>query len=133
MASTLDPRAGNVDFEIRRPDGTTTLFEPLLRHCRGGRTATLHPGKPIVDFPFLHFGRDGFEFPEPGDYALRARYTAPDGRIALSRRRAGPHRAARRRDDRPVDALIGGDDDVGTLVTLMGSRAPALAGRRRAS
>ncbi len=126
VAATLDPRSGNVDYEIRRPDGTTTLFEPLLRHCRGGLTATLHPGKPIVDYPFLHFGREGFEFPEPGRYELRARYTAPDGRIALSRVvpiRIEPPAGA---DDRAVDALIGGDEDVGKLLTLMGSRAPAL-------
>ena len=126
--TTLDPRAGTVDIAIRRPGGADVLFEPLLRHCRGADLAVLRAGEDVLrDVALIHYGTNGFAFDEPGIYQLRARYTAPDGRIALSqlvRLRVQPLVS---RSDRGVADLVSGNDEVGTLLALMGSRAPELA------
>jgi len=128
VPTTLGPRPTTVDIAIRRPDGTETVFEPLLQHCRPQATTVRGSGAATVrDLAFIHYGRNGFAFREPGTYRLRARYTAPDGRIALSEVQTLRVRAATSRADRRVEALIGGDDQVGTLMSLVGSRAPELS------
>lgn len=128
VPTTLGPRPTTVDIAIRQPDGTETVFEPLLQHCRPQATTVGGGGAATVrDLAFIHYGRNGFAFREPGTYRVRARYTAPDGRIALSEIQTLRVRDATSRTDRRVEALIGGDDQVGTLMSLVGSRAPELS------
>lgn len=125
--TSLDPRAGAIDIAIRRPNGDETLFEPLLRHCRRTTATTLLAGgPPMRDVAFIHYGRQGFGFEQPGVYAVQARYTGPDGEVALSPVASLRVRAPVSRDDRAVAALVAGDDEVGTLLAVAGSRAPAL-------
>jgi len=128
VPKTLGPRSGTVDIAILRPDGRETLFEPLLRHCRGAEFSKLSPrSAPVRDFPFIHYGKHGFAFDRVGVYRLQARYTAPDGLIALSNFATIRVLAPVSRDDRRVAELVGGDEKVGTLISLMGSRAPELS------
>jgi hypothetical protein len=124
---TLGPRPGLVDIAIRTPGGRSIAFEPLLQHCRGGEEpVTLRAGDdPVRDSAFIHYGKDGFTFDQPGMYRLRARYAAPDGSAVLSNVLEllvlGPVSQA----DNEVAELIFGDEQ-GTLLSLVGSDAPEL-------
>lgn len=126
VPTRLGPRSSTVDVIIRRPDGEETLFEPLLEHCRAAPSTELRPGAALRDSAFVHYGKHGYTFAEPGTYRLQSRYTAPDGRIALSNVVIVRVRPATTRADRRVDALIAGNEQVGTLMSLLGSRADTL-------
>lgn len=129
VAPVLGPRPGTVDVAIRDPRGQELVFQPLLRHCRGPEAVALRAGDPpIRDYAFLHYGRRGFTFGAPGVYQARARYTGPDGSVALSRQVAISVRPPATRAEREVLALVDGDDEVGKLLSLMGSDARALRG-----
>jgi hypothetical protein len=123
----LGPRPGTVNVAIHPPDGEEFLFEPLLEHCHGGESSPLRSGTGVRDAAFIHFGRHGFAFDKPGSYQLQARYTGADGQIALSEIVTLRVLAPATPGERRVHALIGGDPEVGTLLSLMGSRAPELA------
>jgi hypothetical protein len=125
--TTLDPRSVTVEIAIRRPNGEELLFEPLLRHCHGSESTTVRHGAGVRDFPFLHYGKNGFAFEEPGVYRLQARYAAPDGLIAVSNFATLRVRAPVSLADRRVADLVAGDHQVGTLLSLGGSRAPGLS------
>jgi len=129
----LGPRAGTVDIAIRTPAGNAFVFEPLLYHCRGAELVTLRAGDPPVrDYAFIHYGKRGFAFDRPGRYLVRARYAPPDGPIVLSAIASVRVTAPASRADHHVAELIGGDAQVGTLMSLMGSDAAALRrGNRR--
>jgi hypothetical protein len=133
VAAGLGPRLGNVDIAIGRPRGGSIAFEPLLRHCRGGDSAHLRAGDPpICDTAFLHYGRDGYAFAEPGSYELQARYTAPDGSLVTSNLQRLRVDAPRTAADRAIGELTYGDESVGALMSLVGSDAPTLASGRSA-
>jgi hypothetical protein len=124
----LGTRPGNVGIAIRRPDGTDFMFEPLLYHCRGHETVVLRAGDPpLRDAAFIHYGRRGFAFDRPGRYELRALFAQPDGRVVVSDVVSIRIRPPVSRVDRHISELIGGDEQVGKLMSLMGSDAPALA------
>lgn len=128
VPTVLGPRSGTVDVAIRHPSGEASVFEPYIRHCRGGQTMRLAPGDPPVrDSAFLHYGRQGYPFRDPGRYELQARYTAADGSYVRSpvvrTRIEGPRSAA----ERELGALTYGVEQAGALMSVMGSDASALA------
>lgn len=124
---SLDPRSGTTDIAIRRPDGSEVRFEPLLHHCRRSEAMLVRSGAPSVrDFAFIHYGKHGFAFAEPGDYRLQARYTGPDCRLAFSNFVTVRVTQPVSREDRLVSELVDGDDEVGILLAVAGSQAPAL-------
>ncbi len=132
VPAALGPRAATVDFLIHKPGGEEILFEPLLHHCRGEKTFVLHTGDaPVVDDSFIYYGKHGFPFDRPGVYPTRARYTAADGQEIFSNvvniRVLAPATPA----DRAVADLVG-SDDVGTLLSVTGSRARELRGANSA-
>jgi len=127
VPTIIGPRPGNVGIAIRRPDGSELMFEPLLYHCRGDETITLRASDPpLRDAAFIHYGRRGFAFNRPGRYHLRALFAQPDGRVVVSNVTSIRIKAAGTRVDRHVNDLIAADEQVGQLLSLMGSDAPAL-------
>jgi hypothetical protein len=127
VPEVLGPRPRNVDVLITPPRGNEFQFEPLLHHCHGDATVGLRARDgPRRDFAFLHYGRDGFTFPRPGIYRIRARFTSANGSVAHSNALALRVKPPLTRDDRSIARLIDGDDGVGQLLSLTGSGAPAL-------
>jgi len=123
----LGPRPRTVEIAIRGPSGTEFVFEPLLHHCRGDEMIPLRAGDaPVRDHAFIHYGKGGFAFDRPGRYLVRARYAPPGGPIVLSTVASIRVRAPTTRADRQVAELIAGDEQVGTLMSLMGSDARTL-------
>jgi hypothetical protein len=123
----LGPRPLTVDIAIRDPRGDEFVFEPLLQHCRRQELVRLRPSDgPIRDYAFIHYGKGGFAFDRPGLYVARARYTAPDGSLALSNEASIHIRPPTSRAERDVASLVSGNEDVGTLMSLVGSDARGL-------
>jgi len=128
VPAVLGPRSSTVDIAIRDPLGEESLFEPLLRHCRNEKelVSLRAGGPPARDYAFIHYGKHGFSFENPGLYRVRARYTAPDGSLALSDEVTIRVRRPESRVEREVARLIDGDEQVGTLMSLVGSDAREL-------
>lgn len=127
VQTVLGPRSGNADVVIAPAGGTPYVFEPLLRHCRGGDGVVRRPGDPPVrDAALLHYGQDGHPFAQPGLYDVQARHTSLDGVSVFSDvtriRVLAPRSAA----EREIGRLTYGDEQTGILLSLMGSDAPAL-------
>ena len=123
----IGPQAQSLDVLIQAPDGHESVFKPLMRHCRADEVVPLRArDRPLRSQPYLHFGQDGFAFPAPGLYSVRAHLAGADGRSVVSD--AVPVRvlAPVSRADRAIARLISGNEQVGTLLTLMGSDAPQL-------
>jgi hypothetical protein len=124
--SCMGPRTGNLDLEIRGPDGTAIVFEPLLRHCVADDGIMLRAGDPPVrDSAFIHYGRNGFAFDRPGRYEIRARCGASDGLFVLSNVVRIDVRPPVTRADHAVADLAFGDEQ-GALMSLVGSDASQL-------
>jgi hypothetical protein len=123
----LGPRPRTVDIAVRDPLGDKFVFEPLLHHCRREQLVPLRAGgPPIRDYAFIHYGKHGFAFANPGVYRVRARFTAHDGSLALSDEVSIRVRAPASRAERDVVKLVGTNHDVGKLMSLMGSGAREL-------
>jgi hypothetical protein len=126
VPSVLGPRSRSVDIVIRAPGGRESVFEPLLRHCRVDEPVFLRAGDlPVRDYAFVHYGKRGFAFAEPGMYQLRARCITPEGAVVLSEPAWTEVRAPVSQADRAAETLLYGDAQ-GRLMSLMGS-SPALA------
>ena len=126
VPTTLGPRPGTVDVAIGQPGGQAVVLDPLIRHCRGEEPlALLRAGdEPIRDSAFVHYGRDGFVFDQPGRYKLRARYVL-DGSIVLSNVVSILVQPPVSDADVEVAELIFGDEQ-GTLMSILGSDDPRL-------
>ena len=122
----LGPRPSTVDIVIRRPDATEYLFEPLVRHCRGDADITLRAGQTMRDHAFLHYGKHGFAFQEPGVYELRARYETPAGDVVLSEATRTTIRRPASQAGHDAERLLYGEDQ-GKLLSLVGSSARSLS------
>jgi hypothetical protein len=86
----------------------------------------LRAGDPSVrDSAFIHYGRDGFAFAQPGRYEIRARCALPDGLFVLSNVvRIDVRPPVTRADHAAADLAFG--DEQGALMSLVGSDAPHL-------
>ncbi|MGH2774076.1 MAG: hypothetical protein ACRDJT_01400 [Actinomycetota bacterium] len=123
----LHPNDDLVNVAIREPSGRTRVFQPMLRHCVDeDKTIQLDPGQPaIYDSAYIGFGKDGYYFAEPGEYALRAQYIARDGsRIASSVLRIRVRPPATKADERVGELLMG--EQQGQLLALLGSESATL-------
>lgn len=131
--TVLGPRSATADIAISRVGHDALVFEPLLRHCRGGETVLLRPGDPpIRDAALLHYGKDGYPFRKPGSYDVQARHTTPDGSIVLSDVARIRVAAPRSEGEVAVGRLTYGEEQSGALLSLMGSDAPQLRRGNRA-
>jgi hypothetical protein len=127
VPATLGPRANTVDVIIRGPDRSEFVFQPLLEHCRGDTPILLRAGDPPVrDYAFVHYGKNGFAFPKPGRYELRARCVTPTGTVVLSKPTLTEVRPPLSRADHDAQAWLYGDEQ-GILMSLTGSSAATLA------
>lgn len=118
----LRPRNGNVEIAIAQPDGRVVEYEPLLHHCMSDEDTVVLGGEQqaFADMAFIHYGKDGFYFEQPGTYRLRARYTAPDGSVVVSDTTTIRVRPPVTAEDAEVAELMFGDEQ-GTLMYLVGS------------
>jgi hypothetical protein len=120
----LGPRPRTVDIAVRDPAGNEFAFVPLLQHCRRERSVSLRPRGPALrDYAFIHYGKHGFAFHDPGLYRVRARYTSADGSLVLSDPISIRVTAPASRADREMAKLVVGNHQVGKLMSLMGSGA----------
>ena len=78
----LDPTFGGLKFLIKKPDGTTVMYEPIACQIGTPELITLTASNKAKEGEdrysesvFLQFGADGFYFDAPGDYLVRALYT----------------------------------------------------------
>jgi hypothetical protein len=127
VPAVLGPRQGNVAIAIRKPNGFEFLFEPLLHHCRGRETITLRAGdRPLRDDAFIHYGKQGFAFDSPGRYQLRALFAQPNGRVAVSNVTSISIMPPVSRVDRHISDLIADEQQLGMILSLVGSDARAL-------
>ena len=124
----LHPNDDFVTVAIRDPSGRTRVFQPMLRHCVDeDRTIQLDPGRlAIYDSAYIGFGKDGFYFDQPGEYALRAQYVAGDGsRISCPVLRLRVRTPATKEDEQVGELLMG--EEQGQLLALLGSESTSLA------
>jgi len=87
LDTQLDPEYGGVIVYIRRPDGRTLEYAPVLCKLANPQLATLKPlteGAQAVKGEdrysqniFLSYGAYGHYFSEPGEYLVRAFYQGP--------------------------------------------------------
>jgi hypothetical protein len=129
----LHPKDDFVSLAIRQPSGRVVLYRPLMRRCVDeDRSVRLDPGQPaIYDSAYVGFGRDGQYFDQPGQYELRAQYTAADGSRVVSpvmRTRVRPPGSA---EDEQVGELMMGEEQ-GQLLALLGSDSESLRRGREA-
>ena len=118
----IRPRNGNVEIAIAQPNGRVVEYEPLLHHCMSDEDAIFLGGeqRSYADRAFIHYGKGGFYFEQPGTYRLRARYTAPDGSVIVSGTLTLRVRPPATAEDVEVADLLFGDEQ-GTLMYLVGS------------
>lgn len=132
VASVLLPEYGHVSIHIRSPAGIIHEYEPL--HCKLAPTqmTTLQPlsaeqgADRFSQKVSLVFGKAGFPFAEPGEYAVRATYHGAQGMTILSpvhRFRVGL--PVSREQDRFAAQVF--QPTVGVALYLEGSASPHLS------
>lgn len=122
----LGPRPSTVDIIVRPPGRPEFVFEPLLRHCREDAPVFLRAGdRPVRDYAFIHYGKHGFEFADPGRYVLRARFVTADGAVLLSEPTVTEVRPPLSHADHEARRWLYGHEQ-GMLMSLMGSSSTAL-------
>ncbi|MGW6131148.1 hypothetical protein ACWFNE_14080 [Cellulomonas sp. NPDC055163] len=129
----LDPRHGVTTVLVRRPDGRTVVFDPVVCEYGLPRTAVLEPlaadasnqgeDRYSAVVP-LTFGTRGFLFDAPGEYLIRAAYhggglflTSPAARLRVGRPMS-------REEDRLAHEWF--TREVGLSLVLDGSQSPTL-------
>lgn len=82
----LHPNDNFVTLLIQQPSGRTVQYRPLLIRCNDeDRVVRLDASRPaIYESAYVGFGKDGFYFQEPGEYAVRAEYVSADGSRVVS-------------------------------------------------
>jgi hypothetical protein len=123
----LHPNDDFITIAIRQPSGRTVVYRPLLRRCADeSRTIRLNNEQPaIYDSAYIGYGRDGFYFEQPGEYALRGQYVANDGSRVLSAIHQLRVRPPTSREDAEVAEMLMGEEQ-GQLLYLLGSDSNAL-------
>ncbi len=130
----LDPELSAVTLYIRRPDGRSAQFAPVLCRVAEPRIATLAPASErdsgadrISAELFLGYGADGFYFDQPGDYVLKAAYQGDCGLLLVSASlgiRIGYPMSAEK--ERAAQDFF--SPEVGLSLYLQGSQSPFLTG-----
>lgn len=128
----LEPEFGNVTIYIKRPDGRTVQYSPILCKIATPDTKVLKPLKGNTKGDdrysqniFLSYGSGGFYFPEPGEYLIRAVYQGEGDMLIAS----GLHRIRIGRPFSMDEEKIAQDyfnNDTGMALYLNGSSSPFL-------
>ncbi|MEV4802254.1 hypothetical protein AB0K18_19750 [Nonomuraea sp. NPDC049421] len=123
----LHPDTEFTQVSITRPDGSTVLYRPMMRHCVDDSTdVRLDAGNPgMYRSAYVGHGRDGHYFQQPGEYQVRAQYIAADGSRIVSAACPVRVRLPVSRADHEVAELMLGEEQ-GKLFSLLGSDAPEL-------
>ncbi|CAN5886974.1 hypothetical protein BH11PSE12_BH11PSE12_28300 [soil metagenome] len=116
----LHPNCNLVKVMISKPGGTVVAYEPLIDHLVGARETVIGRDDVVRDSAYIGYGKDGLYFDQPGNYQIRASYTALDGSEILSDiltiRVSYPVTAA---EEDLADLFMG--EEQGTLLYLLGS------------
>ena len=128
----LHPKFGFVHVAISRPRGDVIVHEPPVTHCAVPELVMCgHAEEQPVSAYIGYDAKVGQVFEDPGTYRIRASYAAPDGTLIVSNvatvRIAAPRTE---QDERVADLML--DDQVGMVLTLMGTDSPFLADGMRA-
>jgi hypothetical protein len=121
----LHPNYELVQVGIRKPSGRLVVYEPFLHHCIAAERVHLRYGDILHDSAYIGFGRDGQYFDEPGQYQLRAVYTALDGARVVSNVISLRVRYPTTATDNELAELFLGEEQ-GALLCLLGSDAEPL-------
>ena len=127
-AELLHPKYGIVQLTISRPRGDVVVHRPPVLHCADMPLVHAAAGQVLPASAYIGYDAAvGHVFEDPGTYRIRASYTAPDGSVVVSGTETLRVWSAAGDEDSAVAELMLGED-VGMVMTLLGSDAPALAG-----
>ncbi|GAB4513174.1 MAG: hypothetical protein Kow0047_24750 [Anaerolineae bacterium] len=132
VEARLHPELGNLMLFIRKPNGETLQYVPIVCKVGESEKRTLKPTAEAVEGEdrysenlFVSFGHDGFYFDEPGEYLVKAIYMGAGGLLIPSnthRLRIGA--PADRNLDRVAQDFF--SYEVGMALYLQGSQSPYL-------
>ena len=128
----LEPEFGNTIIYIRRPDGQTVEYSPVLCKIASPDVKILKPLQGNTKGEdrysqnvFLSYGSGGFYFPEPGEYLIKAAYQG-DGDMLIT---SDVHRIRIGRPFSMEEEKVAQDfynRDTGMALYLNGSSSPFL-------
>jgi hypothetical protein len=126
-AELLHPKYGIVQVTISRPRGDVVVHRPPVLHCAELPLLQARAGETLPASAYIGYDAVvGHVFEDPGTYRIRASYSAPDGSVITSEpatvRVWGP---AGEEDATVAELMLG--EDVGMVMTLLGSDSPSLA------
>ena len=122
----LHPNFGALQIAIRKPSGSSVVYEPLIAHCAEAKLVRLDADRPaLYASAYIGYGKGGFYFDEVGPYQIRGLYAALDGSQIVSKVMKIWVRAPREAADQEVAELLQGDQQ-GALLYLLGSDSPFL-------
>jgi hypothetical protein len=124
----LHPKKGFVHIAIRKPNGHSQSYKPLMPHCINPSNTILIDEKypSVYDSAYIGYGKDGYYFDEPGLYRVRAIYYGLDGSKVTSNIHPILIQNPSSSEDKNVaDLLIGKEQ--GTLLYLIGSDSEFLS------
>jgi hypothetical protein len=124
----LHPKYGVVQVTISRPRGDVVVHRPPVLHCAEMPLVPAATGQVLPTSAYTGYDAAvGHVFEDPGTYRIRASYTAPDGSVVVSGTTTTRIWSAAGDEDSAVAELMLGED-VGMVMTLLGSDAPSMAG-----
>jgi len=121
----LHPDCGLVHIVIAKPSGEVCAYEPMIDHLVGAREKVLGAGDKVEEAAYIGYGKGGLYFDQPGQYRVRAAYSALDGSQVLSNMLTVRVRyPVSETDDQLAELFIG--DEQGALMYLLGSDSDSL-------
>ncbi len=131
LDTRLNPEYGGMIVYIRRPDGRTVEYAPIMCKLAEPLYQTLSPGGAddgadrYKESVFLSYGQYGFYFDKPGEYLIRALYQgAGDILIPSNTHRLRVGHPATKEEDRLAQDVF--SYPVGMNIYLGGSPSPFL-------
>jgi hypothetical protein len=126
-AEMLHPKYGVVQVTISRPRGDVVVHRPAVLHCAELPLVRARAGETLPASAYIGYDAAvGHVFEDPGTYRIRATYTAPDGSVITSEPATTRVWGPTGDEDATVAELMLGED-VGMVMTLLGSDSPSLA------
>jgi len=126
-AEMLHPKYGVVQVTISRPRGDVVVHRPPVLHCAEMPLMRASAGEVLPASAYIGYDAlVGHVFEDPGTYRIRATYAAPDGSVVVSDTATVRVWSTSGEEDAAVAELMLGQD-VGMVMTLLGSDSPSLA------